>query len=162
MKRLALLAGVLMLALLLAGCQSDDDDDNGNGGTLIAFSVLQTGQTSGIGMERLTVIRNQEAYDALWLEHETAFVITPAQPTVDFAQRKVVAVFLGQRTTDRHRIEIIEIRERAANFMVKVRATLPDDECTVIDELVEPYQLVTIPRSDKVVGFTTEIVRGCP
>lgn len=159
---LVLMVGAVLLAWSLVGCVSDDDDDGE--GELVAFSVVESGQNSGVGTERLTVIREQALFDDLWQEHAggAAFLTPPAPPLVDFNQRMVLAIFLGERTTDRHRIEVFEVREHSANFTVKVRVTLPDEGCAVFDEDVQPFQMVTIPQSDKVVGFTTEVRLGCP
>ncbi len=161
--KLAVLAWAVLLAWSLTGCIADDNDnDNNDTGDPVASTLLDDGQASGIETELLTVLRDQEAYDDLWEEHTEGVISPPTQQGVDFETRMVVATFLGQRPTDRHRIEIIEVREREESFLVKIRATLPDDNCPVIDEPTQPWRLVTIPQSDKLVAFSTEVELGCP
>ncbi|MDF1615317.1 protease complex subunit PrcB family protein [Desulfurivibrio dismutans] len=160
----ALLAAMLLLAWSLGGCIADDDDndDNDDPGDPVAFVLLTSGQTSGIDSERLTALSQQAAYNRLWQDHETAFVIPPEQPAVDFSQRMVVAAFLGQRDTDGYQVEVVEVREREHSLMVTVRFTIPDDDCPGTETTTQPYRLVTIPQTDKVVGFTTEVRESCP
>ncbi|ADH85297.1 protease complex subunit PrcB family protein [Desulfurivibrio alkaliphilus] len=160
----ALLAAMLLLAWSLGGCIADDNDknDNDDPGDPVASLLLTSGQTSGIDGERLTALRKQAAYNQLWQEHETAFVTPPAQPAVDFNQHMVVATFLGRRDTDGYRVEVVEVREREHSLMVTVRFTVPDDGCQVTEISTQPYRLITIPQTDKVVGFTTEVRESCP
>ncbi|MFU8819028.1 MAG: protease complex subunit PrcB family protein [Desulfurivibrio sp.] len=160
---LVVLAGALLLAWILSGCIADDKDDDGDDiGSRIGFAVLRSGQTSGIGVERLTVIREGEAFAALWQEHGVDLSSPLAQPEVDFSQDMVVAVFLGERSTGGYSLAITEVRERSASFMVKLKATLPADDCVVSQAASQPYQMATISRSSKVVAFTTEAEVGCP
>lgn len=162
---LVVLAGAVLLAWSLTGCIADDNDndnDNDDTGDLVASTLLDDGRASGIETELLTVLRDQEAYDDLWEEHTDGVISPPSQPEVNFGTRMVVAIFLGQRPTDRHRIEIIEVRERDESFLVKIRATLPDDDCPVIEEPSQPWRLESIPQSDKMVAFSTEVELGCP
>ncbi|MFH7319544.1 protease complex subunit PrcB family protein [Desulfurivibrio sp. D14AmB] len=161
---LVILVGVMWLLLSLSGCVADDndDDDGEEAGDRVAFSLLRSGQASGIDDERLTVIREQAAFADLWQEHAAAFSPPPLQPEVDFSRDMVVAVFLGQRATGGHSLAATEVRERSASFLVKLRVTLPEAGCTVNQNPSQPYQMVIIPRSTKVVAFTSEVQVACP
>ncbi|HET97564.1 MAG TPA: protease complex subunit PrcB family protein [Desulfurivibrio alkaliphilus] len=160
---LVILVGLMWLLLSLSGCVADDDDDGGEeSGDRVAFSLLRSGQASGVDDERLTVMREQAAFADLWQEHAAAFSPPPIQPEVDFSQDMVVAVFLGRRATGGHSLTVTEIRERSASFLVKLRATLPEEGCTVSDNPSQPYQMVVVPRSTKVVAFSFEVQVGCP
>jgi hypothetical protein len=124
---------------------------------------VTTGQSSGIVSERLEVIRDQAEFTELWLIHANVFSPAPDQPEINFDQDMLVAAFLGERVTGGFSIAITEVQEREDSLLVRVRITLPGRNCLVAQAFSQPHQLVTVPRSEKMVVFTTEVERvDCP
>jgi hypothetical protein len=144
----------------LAGCAEDNTTD---AGVRIPFSVVETGQFSGLRSERLEVIRIASEFAELWQTHASGFSPAPIQPEVDFDREMVIAVFLGERPTGGFAITVTEATERADSLLVTVRITLPGTNCAVPQAFSQPHQLVTVPQSEQLVAFFTEVERvDCP
>lgn len=155
-RRSVSLMGGALIALNLSGCLFEDVVDEP---VEIAFSVVTTGQDSGIVTERFEVIKEHSNFTGLWLDHAKGLSPAPAQPDIDFSQDMVIAVFLGERTTTGYGIKIAGVEEQRESLMVSVKATLPGVDCEIRQELSQPHQIVTVPRSGKVVTFATAVER---
>jgi hypothetical protein len=161
MKRdLIYLISAALIVLSLNGCVEEDATDPM---VKVAYSVLQTGQFSGIVSERLEVLRDQDAFAELWLAHGEVFSSVPVQPEVNFDQDMVVAVFLGQRATGGYTIAVTEVVDRKDSLLVNLRVTLPGTNCAVTQAFSQPHQMIAMRQSEKMVAFTTVIERvDCP
>lgn len=161
MKRpLTALVSSTLIALSLSGCMSDS---TANTAVEVPFTVAETGYYSGIMSERFEVIKDHSAFTGLWLDHTKGFSPAPAQPDVDFNRDMVIATFLGERATGGYSIAIAKVEEQEESLIVSVKATFPSAKCVVTQAMSQPHQIVTVPRSGKIVALTTAVERvDCP
>lgn len=82
--------------------------------------------------------------------------------TVDLHRNTVIAAFLGQRPTGGYNIEIGQAVETAKRVDMGSTLTEPGPTCRVTMALTSPYQIVAIPKTDKLVSITEQKgVEGC-
>lgn len=74
----------------------------GGGGGDGSVVTIASGQQSGITTQRFETVKDQSAWDALWLEHAGSL---PA-PAVDFGTKMVVGVWLGAKPTTGYSVNI--------------------------------------------------------
>lgn len=155
-RHLTALVSSTLIALSLSGCVLDSA---ANTAVEVPFTVVATGYYSGIASERFEVIKDHSIFTGLWLDHAKGFSPAPAQPDIDFSRDMVIATFLGERATGGYHIAISGVEEQEESLVVSVKATLPGVNCVVTQALSQPYQIVTVPRSGKIVAFTMAVER---
>jgi PrcB C-terminal len=138
------------LLMLLASCAT--------GAALtvaVPFSTLDKGLTSGVREPTQLVIRTHDDWAALWGRH-MQIQPAPQAPPVDFSRDMVVALFMGERPTGGHRIEITRVERADSGLSVRYRSQAPDPGTMVSQALTQPFHLVTLPRDESPVVFIAE------
>ncbi len=153
---------VLMLALLTlgTGCSSFSADEEPGGNAPLqqltyesldqSAPVLETVEQEAYGGDLLKgtrqVIRDAEAFATLWNSLHAHQAPTPPVPEVDFAEKMVLAVILGQRPSGGYRAEITSITRNINPTVVRafVTETVPGSTCLTTDAITVPYHLVTV------------------
>lgn len=115
--------------------------------------TIDQGTRSGIRDERKLVIRDWDAWRALWAEHTKGQVPSPSLPYVDFARAMVIGVFLGEKPTSGHAVEIVEVRVLFEKLLVRVQVTTPPPGAILLQVLTQPFHLVKVPRYEGPVVF---------
>lgn len=98
--------------------------------------------SSGIEEARQVVVRSTEEWTKLWREHAGS---TPA-PKVDFANRIVLAVFLGSRPSAGYAVEIVGTRPDGAGLVVEWRERTPERGMVAAQIMTAPAHLVSVPK----------------
>jgi hypothetical protein len=138
---------LLSLPLLAAGCM----------GTVIPqelpVTMLAQGHQSMQTEERFEWVTQSETFHALW---NTAQAAPP--PSLDFERDGVVAVFMGERPTGGHSIQVERVALRDGELLVEVLLRSPGAGCLTTQALTQPYQMVSVPRVAEQAIFTTRTV----
>jgi hypothetical protein len=121
-------------------------------------SPNEEGTQSDIVSQRFEVIRDEESFLQLWLDHTASVSPPPEPPVIDFEQERVIAVFMGRQPTGGYRIGVTSIEEAPDSLVVNVRATLPGPDCFVTLVETRPYQLVLLPQVPDIEEFPTRNV----
>jgi hypothetical protein len=121
----------------------------------VPFSTLDKGLTSGVREPTQLVIRTRDDWAALWGRH-MQLQPAPEAPPVDFSRDMVVALFMGERPTGGHRIEVTRVERADAGLAVHYLSHGPDPGTMVSQALTQPFHLVTIPRDESPVVFIAE------
>lgn len=100
-------------------------------------AVLDSGAMSRVTTAGTTVIRDQAALDALWLQHSTG-----AAPTVDFTQNVVVALFMGQQSTGGYSITVSKTERFGDDMHLTVQRTVPTGIVTQV--ITSPFEIVSV------------------
>ena len=82
--------------------------------------TLARGDDSRLVEPRRFVIRDRQAFAAVWAAHAGQDAAVPA---VDFDTRMVAAVFAGERPTPGFAVEVIGTRREGADLVVLARRT---------------------------------------
>jgi hypothetical protein len=73
----------------------------------------------------------------------------PSFPRVDYAQRKLVLVAAGPRSSTGYRVEILRATEHRGTIRILAREITPTLGQHVIVKLTSPFRLITIPATSK-------------
>ncbi|MBI1834585.1 MAG: hypothetical protein HYR92_02205 [Burkholderiales bacterium] len=116
----------------------------------VAHELLATGQDSRIQQQRQLVVRDQQAWSALWNEHTQANL-----PAIDFSKQMVVAIFLGQRANSCFAIEDVSIWRSNGVSRVSHRDSSPAPSTVCAMMITSPYMFLVIPRNDDQFEFNS-------
>lgn len=121
----------------------------------IAHTRIIEGGVVNSGFETATnlVITDAGHWQSVWqVLHPGG--MAPAIPTIDFTEEAVVLVAIGQQPNGGHSVRIDSVY-RGGRDSVVVRAIhlMPGPDCVTTQALVEPVDLVRIPRPSLPVRF---------
>jgi uncharacterized membrane protein len=116
--------------------------------------TLARGDDSRLVEPRRFLIRDRQAFAAVWAAHAGP---TAATPAVDFDTRMVAAVFAGERPTPGFSVEVTGTRregpEPGTGLVVLVVERHPDPSRVAAQIVVSPFHIVTLPRDDGHIRF---------
>jgi hypothetical protein len=122
---------------------------------------------SGVHDRRDVVIKDKDAWAALWAEHVgqvrvvsgdgTPIKDTRPVPDIDFSTQMVVGVFLGMGGNGCNSTSISSVSTDGSTITVRHSDTVPGIGIMCAMYVPSPAQLVAVPRSDLPVKFVSEI-----
>ncbi|MEM4724467.1 MAG: protease complex subunit PrcB family protein, partial [Candidatus Hadarchaeum sp.] len=113
----------------------------------LLFETLIQGGQSGIHAPYELVITNQGQFNALWKEHVKNMVPPPPAPSIDWKNRNVVAVGLGDRPSSGFECIIEEVCILTTQQLgVFYKERIPGPDCPVLDVITQPHHWVVIPK----------------
>jgi hypothetical protein len=130
----------------------------------VAVDEIDQGQYGDIVEGTRTVLRDDDAYASFWKQLYADRTPLPDRPTVDFENKIVIAVVLGQRPTGGYSARIDEALATESGGQIQVRHTevVPGEECGVTLALTSPYVLAAVEAQDEEVEFSgSEKTRSC-
>jgi hypothetical protein len=110
----------------------------------VSFHTVLKGHRSGVRESVQTVARNQAEWSALWKRHASIEPNPPLPPAVDFAKEIVVAVFLGEKPTGGHDIEITSVEQRDGSLLVSFVERSPQPGGVTTQALTQPFHMVKV------------------
>jgi hypothetical protein len=130
------LAGLLLAARLLPERESE----------AVAWRDLaaQVGPLSIGGLER-RLFRDQEQLDAYLTRAHAR-----RTPTVDFANRQVLLVSTGPRSSTGYSIAVLGVEERDDEITVRLREETPGLDDRVEARVTHPYRMLSLPAGGEV------------
>jgi hypothetical protein len=123
-------------------------------GVALAFKSLSQTTRSGITAPREVVVRDADAWAALWQEHAGLELPLPA---VDFSRQMVIGVFLGSRPSGCYGTEIASIVPREGRLEVLHLDAEPGPGVMCTMAITTPAHLVVVDRSSAPVVFSKKI-----
>lgn len=137
------------------GAKDEEEADMGERGERVAFEVIAQGSQADLVQEAKTVVVTQEEqWVALWKEIHGATLPRPEVPSIDFGQKRLLAVFLGQRPTGGHGVSIEQVTTSSSGGLeVLYEVEAPDEGSMVTMALTAPYVVVAVPAGDGPVTF---------
>ncbi len=125
---------------------------------VVPFTTVAAGTASGIRTLTLLVIRNSAEWTRVWHEHAVGRRgKDAAEPTIDFAQEMVIAVFAGEVGLDT-RVAIIRIVQDEQELKVVYRIANPQPGPTPLDlTAATPFHIVRLARSPFAVAFVPAV-----
>lgn len=146
---------LLGLALLCACRGSQQTEAAPPPETPLQFESVAEDSQSAITFARTVVIRDANAWAALWKEHTANRTPAPPLPTVDFSGQMVLGVFIGPRPSGCYSVNIEKAYRAGGKIIVEYKAWAPppgtDTGCTAV--VTYPSHLVTVARSEDPVEF---------
>jgi hypothetical protein len=116
------------------------------------IETLARGTLSGIERPRQLAVQNAADWRALWKEH------APGQqlPSVDFATRTILAVFLGSRMTAGYAVEITAVDRRESEAIIHFRESRPGRDQILAQVITTPFHIVSVPRIQGSIAFAND------
>jgi len=114
------------------------------------IDTISKGDGSRIGSAHRVVVRDDEAWRALWAEHAGSDV---APPPVDFVNRMIAAVFAGDVPSAGFGVSIVASRRQGEHLSVLVEERRPPAGTMAAQVVLSPFHIVSLPRFDGDVRF---------
>ncbi len=109
----------------------------------VSYQVLTDSSYQGKKNESFEVIDNHDDLNKLY-----ALINDELVPNVDFAQSRIVALFMGEKNTGGYSIGIEGIKTEGNKVIIKVRKSYPDGMATMA--LSQPYMIARIDTTKKI------------
>jgi hypothetical protein len=116
----------------------------------VPFTTLARGSYCDVTKPQDHVIQSQAELNQIWNKLNLAEQNIPA---LDFNQRTVLAIFMGEQSSGGYAIRIDRIVRTPAEIVVTVRQTVPPKNTPASLAQTQPYILVSIPRTDLPIKF---------
>ncbi len=124
---------------------------------IVAFHTIaqggQGGGFTGFSQPTYLVINDQAEFATFWTQ---TFCSCSSVPAVDFAQRTVLAAFLGLEYHGGYVISIAEVNWTGSSVTVTVLIRVPGPLCLTTQNLNGPFHIVDIPKTEEQVSFTSQ------
>lgn len=128
----------------------------GSGHLPLPFTELESGFYNNSVTEAGYIVANNED-DLQQIE-----TLLGHELPVDIHRNTVIAAFMGERPTGGHNIQVVWAVETAERVNMRTHLTEPGRTCLVTMAFTSPYQIVTIPKTDKMINITEQkVVKHC-
>lgn len=117
---------------------------------MTAYKLVDNSNLSRINSARNVVVKDQQSWSSLWMEHNGDF---NAMPVVDFSKDMVLAVFLGAQASGCYGIADFNVWQEPGAIHVAHHDSTPGIGVMCTTYVPTPAYLVSIPRSDAPVDF---------
>ncbi len=116
------------------------------GDKLIPFETMASYHYSGVTEKKNLVITNKREWKKLWKLVHSREVPRPPLPKINFAERMVIAVFLGEQSDSARRISIVKLVKSGDQLRIFTKETLGNATCPGPPVTVQPYHIVVTDR----------------
>lgn len=110
------------------------------------FEILSESQYQGREEEAFEIIKDDVSLKALYQSINNEEV-----PEIDFSKQRVIAVFLGQRSTGGYSIKIKNVNERDNKIYVEVEKINPKPGENATMAITNPYIIAKINSTKEIV-----------
>jgi hypothetical protein len=110
----------------------------------VSFHTVLKGHRSGVRESVQIVARSQSEWSALWKRHASTEPNPPPLPTINFSNEIVVAVFLGEKPTGGHDVEIVSMEQNNDVLLVSFVEKSPRPGGVVTQAFTQPFHIVRV------------------
>lgn len=124
--------------------------------TDVPFAVIAEGAQASMSERKNFAAYTHEDFVRLWAMAygENA----PAMPVVNFDSSYVIGVFAGQKSSGGHGIRVDSVTDGSSLRTVAITLTRPASDCVVTQALTSPFQIISVPFSDRDLARTEKDV----
>jgi hypothetical protein len=102
------------------------------------------------------VIKTADQWKTVWTKTHAFMTPAPPMPPVDFDKQMVLAVFMGQKPSGGHAIEITKVVPAGQGLTVHVKETKPGPGDITTAVITSPYYFAVVPKVAGDVKFVTD------
>jgi len=113
-----------------------------------AIQTLVKGYRSGVHEPLQIAVRSQAEWDALWKRHASIETNPPRPPAIDFGKEIVVGVFLGEKPTGGHDVEIVSAEITDGLLWVSFKEKNPQPGAMTLQAFTQPFHIVRVTTND--------------
>lgn len=115
---------------------------------------LHRGDRSGFADAARLVVRDAETWRRVWATIAAGRADSLAPPPVDFRRELLVVAAFGARMSAGYRVAIDTVRRGDLAVEAVVRSVEPAAGCAAAFAIVQPVDVVRVPRTERPVAFT--------
>ena len=142
------------LFILLFSCKPTENSSDHNKPLL--FIELNAGKNGDFTQKVNRVISNQNDFNEVWDKAFSNFTDKEKTPEIDFKNKLILLVTMGQKNSGGYTIKIDQLTETQDNITVTILETSPGKSCVTSEVLTFPYQIVEIDKTTKKLVFETK------
>ncbi|MFN8672110.1 MAG: protease complex subunit PrcB family protein [Candidatus Sericytochromatia bacterium] len=120
------------------------------------FRKVLSGEKSNVKKFSTRVVTNETELQTLWNDYTGNFNNPVFLPKIDFQQKNVIAIFLGDKPTNNYAVDIDKITESKDKISVVLREVKPTTGSEVNYETTQPFLFIEIKKSNKYIEFDTK------
>jgi hypothetical protein len=110
----------------------------------VSFQTISKGNRSGVRDFQQRIVRNQNEWEGLWRQHTATEANPSTPPAVDFNKEIVIAVFLGEKPTGGHTVELIQIDRNNGELEILFKEAAPPPGGIATQALTQPFHMVRV------------------
>jgi hypothetical protein len=84
-----------------------------------------------------------------------------AEPTINFEEKSVIGIHLGQKPSSGYRVQVTRIEDKDSHLVVNYDVVSPSKNCNVDTALTYPYCFVAIAKNSKPVEYKARNIKRC-
>jgi hypothetical protein len=111
------------------------------------------GDRSGFADAARLVVRDADSWRRVWAVLALGRADTLTPPPVDFRREILILAAYGARPTSGHHVAIDTVRRGGFAVEAVVRSVEPGERCESALEIVQPVDVVRVPRTERPVAF---------
>jgi hypothetical protein len=119
----------------------------------VEFRRILSGDKSNVRNYEVRVSEDEVAFQQLWDDHTGSKTNPIFLPKVDFEQKNVVAIFLGDRPSTGFDVEIEKIEETADSMQIFIKEITPSPGQEVKAEITQPFLIIETKKTKKKIVF---------
>lgn len=126
----------------------------------IKWEEVASGAYCGVNEEKRMLIKDQASWIALWEQVGSTRIPPPELPKVNFEEKVLLALFMGDRSNGGYGQSIDRIEVEKERLVVRVIHGSPGANCITTSAIVQPYNIVAIDKKYAYdASFTIEKVK---
>jgi hypothetical protein len=122
-------------------------------GQVLPFEILGSGQQSAVRIPLARSVTSPVVWEEIWFAIHANQLDPPPVPKVDFTEKTVVVLILGERRTGGYGVSVNAAISTRESITVEVSVREPEPDSMVTMALTSPFQLVAIPAVGRPVVF---------
>lgn len=129
----------------------------------VQTKMLDGGQYADIKEGTREALRDEQAFRSFWRRVHANGTSVPDRPEVDFQNRVVVAVVLGNRPNGGYTVDIQDVKGTSGTETIQVSftETAPGDGCQTVQVLTSPYVMAAVNKNGEFIFEKTRATRTC-
>lgn len=115
----------------------------------VPYEVVARGaQAAGVDGPTYRLLRTRAELSEAWNQAYGTSLTVPPLPSADLARETIVAVFLGEKPTGGHGLDVTSVTSEGGDLYVDVVETTPAADAIVSQALTHPWLVLRVPRGD--------------
>src|SRR5690606_37725434 len=127
----------------------------------VTWETVASGtQATGVQDQRFEIIASQQQLVSFWTRAHASQLQPPPLPDADFRRETLVAIFMGQRPTGGHAVEVRRVSDERGELYLDVAFVAPAAGAMTTQAVTSPWTLVRVLRGGYPVAWIRDASDG--
>ena len=146
---------LLLLLVMSGGCFGGDNASPTSPDGIVSYADVYMSQTSGFATRHAEVISRESRWAEVWEQITATQSPKPARPAVNFEERILVVVALGETAATCHFVKVDNVQRVDGELRIAVVDAAPQvPGCACPIGSVQPVHVIAVPRLATSASFT--------